>query len=134
MRQIPVLPGLAFLAAAGGWMVLVRWYIITGLPSYTWQPNVGTVLAALRDVRSLASIVGTALVVVPLAIVGWRVAPARLRPLASLLLLMALPQLYAALSVRVEGRLIWGLYPFLVPFAVCVGLRGRRQPSPSPSP
>lgn len=132
-RRIAVLPGLAFLAAAGGWMVLVRWYIITGLPSYTWQPNVGTVLAALRDVRSLASIAGTAFLVVPLAIVGWRFAPTRLRPLASLLLLMALPQLYAALSVRVEGRLVWGLYPFLVPLAVCIGLRGRRQPSPSPN-
>lgn len=134
MRQIPVLPGLAFLAAAGGWMVLVRWHLITGLPSYTWQPNFGTVLAALRDVRSLASIAGTAFLVVPLAIVGWRAAPPRLRPLAGLLLLMALPQLYAALSVRVEGRLVWGLYPFLVPFAVCVGLaRGgvpRLQPQP----
>ncbi|MDY0977478.1 hypothetical protein SOM61_21165 [Massilia sp. CFBP9012] len=127
-RRIAVLPGLAFLAAAGGWMVLVRWYIITGLPGYTWQPNFGTVLAALRDVRSLASIAGTAFLVVPLAFVGWRSAPPQLRPLAGLLLLMALPQLYAALSVRVEGRLVWGLYPFLVPFAVCVGLRDRTRP------
>lgn len=127
-RQISVLPGLAFIAAAGGWMVLVRWHLITGLPSYTWQPNIGTVWAALRDVRSLASIAGTAVLVVPLAIAGWRHAPPPLRPLAGLLLLMALPQLYAALSVRVEGRLVWGLYPFLVPFAVCVGLgRGRSQ-------
>ena len=122
-RQIALLPGLGFLAAAGGWMVLVRWHLITGLPSYTWQPNFETVMAALRDVRSLASIAGTALIVVPLAIVGWRRAPAQLRPLAGLLLLMVLPQLYAALSVRVEGRLIWGLYPFLVPFAVCVGFK-----------
>ncbi len=127
-RRIAVLPGLAFLAAAGGWMVLVRWHIITGLLSYTWQPNLGTVLAALRDVRSLASIAGTAFLVVPLAIAGWRFAPAPLRPLASLLLLMALPQLYAALSVRVEGRLVWGLYPFLVPFAVCAGLREKGRP------
>lgn len=124
-RQIAVLPGLTFLAAAGAWMVLVRWHLIAGLPSYTWRPNVATVMAALRDYRSLASIAGAAFLVVPLAIVGWRRAPALLRPLAGLLLLMALPQLYAALSVRVEGRLIWGLYPFLVPFAVCAGLARR---------
>ena len=127
-RRIAVLPGLGFLAAAGGWMVLVRWHIITGLPGYTWQPNLGTVMAALRDTRSLISIAGTAFLVVPLALVGWRPAPPQLLPLGGLLLLMALPQLYAALSVRVEGRLIWGLYPFLVPLAVCVGLRDRARP------
>ena len=128
LRRIPVLPGLLFLGAAGGWIVLVRWVLITGLVSYTWIPGWGTVLAALRDVRSLVSIAGTALLVVPLAILGWRAAPPTLRPLASLLVLMALPQLYAAFSVRVEGRLVWGLYPFLVPFAVCVGLGRRRAP------
>jgi len=122
MRQIPLLPGLAVLAAAGGWMIVVRWWLITGLPSYTWQPNWGTLQAALRDTRSLLSLAATAIIVVPLALLGWRVAPPQLRPLASLLVLMALPQLYAALSVRVEGRLIWGLYPFLIPFAVCAGL------------
>jgi len=121
-RQIALLPGLAFLAAAGGWMIVVRWWLITGLPGYTWTPNWGTVHAALHDTRSLLSLAGTAIVVVPLALLGWRVAPQPLRPLASLLLLMALPQIYAAFSVRVEGRLIWGLYPFLIPFAVSVGL------------
>lgn len=122
MRQIPLLPGLALLASAGGWMIVVRWFLITGLPAYTWAPNWGTLVAALNDVRSLLSIAGAAIIVVPLAIVGWRFAPRQLKPLAGLLALMALPQLYAALSVRVEGRLIWGLYPFLIPFAVCVGL------------
>jgi hypothetical protein len=52
---------------------------------------------------------------------GWRQAPPSLRPLGSLLFLMALPPLYAALSVRVEGRIVWGLYPFLIPFAVAYG-------------
>lgn len=121
MRQIPLLPGLALLAAAGGWLIAVRWWIITGLPSYTWSPNVGTLRNAIHDTRSLISIAGAAIVVVPLAVLGWRAAPRSLRPLASLLVLMALPQLYALLSVRIEGRLIWSLYPFLVPFAVCVG-------------
>jgi hypothetical protein len=129
-RRIAVLPGLAFVAAAAGWLVAVRWWLVAGLPSYTWVPSWDRVHAALGDVHSLASIAATACVVVPLAVVGWRAAPPRLRPLASLLFLMALPQCYAALSVRVEGRLIWGLYPFLVPFAVCVGLP-RRTPSHS---
>jgi hypothetical protein len=35
---------------------------------------------------------------------------------------MALPPLYAALCVRVEGRIVWGLYPFLIPFAAAYGL------------
>lgn len=127
-RRIAVLPGLALVAGAAGWLVAVRWWLIAGLPSYTWVPSWDRVHAAMRDVHSLASLAATACVVVPLAFVGWRAAPPRLRPLASLLLLMALPQCYAALSVRVEGRLIWGLYPFLVPFAVCTGLP-RRTPS-----
>ena len=123
MRCIPILPGLAFLAAAGGWIVSVRWWLIPGLPGYTWEPSWWTVNHALRDVRSLASIAGTALIVVPLAALGWRAAPRALRPFASLLFLMALPPLYAALCVRVDGRVVWGLYPFLVPFAACVGVK-----------
>jgi hypothetical protein len=35
--------------------------------------------------------------------------------------------LYAALSVRVEGRIIWGLYPFLIPFAVALGMPRRAE-------
>lgn len=126
MRRIAFLPGLAFLAAAGAWIVALRWLLITGLPGYTWAPSWWTVVHALQDVRSLLSIGGTAILVVPLAIRGWRSAPAVLRPLASLLFLMALPPLYAALCVRVDGRAVWGLYPFLVPFAVCAGLQVRQ--------
>ncbi|MTV37522.1 hypothetical protein [Duganella radicis] len=137
MRRIAVLPGLAALAAAGAWMVAVRWWLIPGLPSYVWAPSIHTVITALQDVRSLASLATAVGVVLPLALLGMRgtgsttaapapgtasvaaahAAGAMLRPLKSLLLLMALPPLYAALCVRVDGRAIWGLYPMLVPFA-----------------
>ncbi len=123
MRRIAFVPGLAFLAAAGAWIVALRWFLITGLPGYTWSPNWWTVMHALRDVPSLLSIGGSAFLVVPLAIWGWRSAPAVLRPLAGLLILMALPPLYAALCVRVDGRAVWGLYPFIVPFAICAGMK-----------
>lgn len=127
-RRVALVPGLALLGAAGAWIVAVRWWLITGLPPYTWEPSWWTVTQALRDVRSLLSILGAACIVVPLALVGWRAAPPALRPLAGLAALMALPTLYAALSVRVEGRIVWALYPFLVPLAVCAGLP-RRQTS-----
>ncbi len=123
MRRIAILPGLAFLAAAGAWIVAVRWWLITGLPGYTWAPRWEQVLHALQDWRSLATIAGSAFLVVPLALLGWRAAPRALRPFASLLLLMALPPLYAALCVRVDGRAVWGLYPFLVPFAACAWMQ-----------
>ncbi|SFC22829.1 hypothetical protein [Massilia yuzhufengensis] len=123
MRRIGILPGLAFLAAAGAWIVSVRWFTITGLPGYTWAPSWWTVRHALGDVRSLLSIAGSACIIVPLAVLGWRSAPPALRPFATLLALMALPPLYAALCVRVDGRAVWGLYPFLVPFAACARLR-----------
>ena len=122
MRRIAILPGLAVLAAAGAWILAVRWWLVTGLPGYTWAPHWGQVLHALQDLPSLASIAGSAFVVLPLALLGWRAAPPALRPFAGLLALMALPPLYAALCVRVDGRAVWGLYPFLVPFAACVGL------------
>jgi hypothetical protein len=116
-RQIAPLPGLAALAAAGAWLVAVRWWLIPGLPSYVWEPSLWTVRHALHDVPSLLSIAGSAGLIVPLAIAGWRRAPAVFSPLKGLLLLMALPPLYAALCVRIDGRIVWGLYPFLIPFA-----------------
>lgn len=122
MRRIAILPGLAFLAAAGAWIVAVRWWLITGLPAYAWTPAWRQLVHALQDWRSLATIAGSAVLVVPLAVLGWRAAPHALRPFASLLVLMALPPLYALLCVRVDGRAVWGLYPFLVPFAACIGL------------
>lgn len=133
MRRIAILPGLAALAAAGAWMVAVRWWLIPGLPSYVWAPSVHTVVTALRDVRSLASLATAVGVVVPLALLGMRGAAAAsaaaLRPLKTLLLLMLLPPLYAALCVRVDGRAIWGLYPMLIPFAALwLTNRGKSAP------
>jgi len=126
-RRIAILPGLGALALAGMWIVAVRWWLVTGLPGYTWAPGWRQVARALGDWRSLISIAGSAALVVPLAAIGWRSAPpalrTTLRPFSGLLFLMALPPLYAALCVRVDGRAVWGLYPFLVPFAACAGLR-----------
>jgi hypothetical protein len=116
-RRIAPAGGLAALAAAGAWLVAVRFWLVTGLPAYTWEPSWWTVRHALHDVRSIASILGSCLPIVPLAVLGWRQAPAPLKPFRSLLVLMALPPMYAALCVRVEGRIVWGLYPFLIPFA-----------------
>ena len=128
MRRIAILPGLAVLGVAGAWIVAVRWWLVTGLPGYTWVPRWEQLLHALQDWRSLLTIAGSACLLVPLAIAGWRAAPRALRPFASLLVLMALPPLYAALCVRVDGRAVWGLYPFLVPFAACAWLhRGQRH-------
>jgi hypothetical protein len=130
-RQIGAGAGLLALSAAGGWMLAVRWWIITGLPAYKWTPSWGTVMHALADVRSLASIALAAGLVLPLALLGMRKAPPQLRPLKGLLLVMALPPLYAALCVRVEGRIIWGLYPMLIPFAVTAAMPwlARRGPA-----
>ncbi|MBY0555997.1 MAG: hypothetical protein K2P77_02190 [Burkholderiaceae bacterium] len=111
---------LALLALAGAvaWMLAVRWYVIVGLPSYTWVPSMWMVGHALTDWRSLLSLALAACLLLPLAIAGWKRAPQGSTPLKSLLLLMALPPLYAALCVRVDGRAIWGLYPFLIPLAL----------------
>jgi len=127
-RRIAIGPGLAALAAAGVWILAVRWYLIAGLPGYLWRPSVHTVLHALADQRSLLSLATGAGVVLPLALAGMRRADARLRPFYGLLVLMALPPLYAALCVRIDGRAIWGLYPFLIPFAASVVLvRGENR-------
>lgn len=117
-RRIAILPGCIAVLAAAGWLVYVRWHLFDGLPRYVWVPSIDTLWAALHDARSILSIASAAIVVGVLALLGWRKAPASLAPLKTVLLLMALPPLYAALSVRVDGRAIWGLYPFLIPFAV----------------
>lgn len=117
-RRVPILPGLAVLVAAAGWLLFVRWHLFSGLPRYVWLPSMGTVWAALHDVRALLSVASAAVIVIPLAAFGMRNSPAELTPLKSLLVLMVLPPLYAALSVRIDGRAIWSLYPFLIPFAV----------------
>ncbi|GAB3460953.1 hypothetical protein GCM10027321_21070 [Massilia terrae] len=121
--RVSLRAGFAALAAAALWLLAVRWWIIGGLPSYTWRPNWWTVRHALQDIPSLLSMAGCAGVVLPLGLFGlWR-APAQLKPLAGLMLLMTLPLLYAAMSVRIDGRAIWGLYPFLIPLAATVAIR-----------
>ena len=75
----------------------------------------------MRNPRTLASLATAAGIVVPLALLAWRGMPAQLKPLRSLLLLLILPPLYAALSVRIDGRAIWSPYPMLVPIAVSIG-------------
>lgn len=123
--RVSLRAGLAALATAALWLVAVRWWIIGGLPSYTWRPNWWTVRHALQDIPSLLSMAGCAGLVLPLGLLGLRAAPAQLKPLAGLMVLMALPSLYAALSVRIDGRAIWGLYPFLIPLAATVAMRPR---------
>ena len=122
MRRIAILPGLAALGIAGCWILAVRWWLLPGLPSYIWAPSINTVITALHDVKSLASLAAGVGIVLPLALLGLRRAAPALQPLKSLLLLMVLPPLYAALCVRVDGRAIWGLYPMLIPFACTSGL------------
>jgi hypothetical protein len=123
--RVTLARGLMLVAACGLWLVTVRWYLVPGLPPYRWTPSVARIVEALHDVRSLATIAATSVVVVPLALLGMRRAPVNLKPLRTLLLFMALPPLYAMLSVRIDGRVVWGLYPFLVPFAVAWLLRTR---------
>ena len=132
-RQIGWRAGLLALAAAAAWILAVRWWIIGGLPSYTWVPSLASVMAALRDERAMASVALGAGLVLPLALLGLRHAPPQLQPFKRLLLLLALPPLYAALSVRVDGRAIWSLYPMLIPFAVHACLPWlERGAAPSP--
>lgn len=120
-RRVSPLRGALMLAAAGAWMVFVRWYLIPGLPSYTWTPSFAQLLNAFHDTKSLASIVATMGLVVPLAAIAWKSAPPSIAALKSLVLLLALPSLYAMLCVRIDGRAVWGLYPALIPIA-CVAL------------
>lgn len=119
LSALPAWAAPAALALAAGWLLAVRWWLVGGLPSYVWAPSLHTVLAALADQRSLASLLSASILVLPLAAMGWRHVPSALKPVRSLLLLMALPPLYAALCVRVEGRAVWSLYPFLLPLAAC---------------
>lgn len=116
MRQAPVRHTLFGLLVAGLWMMLVRWTIMSGLPAYAWVPHGAQVVAALHDYRSLASIIGAAGIVVPLFLIGLRKG-ANSNTDIVLLMLMALPPLYAALCVRVDGRAVWDLYPFMIPVA-----------------
>ncbi|MRV71323.1 hypothetical protein GJ700_06265 [Duganella sp. FT92W] len=128
-RQVGWRAGLLALALAGAWLLAVRWWFVAGLPSYVWKPSVAQLMHALSgDWRSLVSLALCAGVVLPMALAGLLRAPRQLQPLKSLLALMILPPLYAALSVRIEGRVIWGLYPMLIPFAIAATVPRFLQP------
>lgn len=124
-RRVGIVPGILAIAAAACWLVFVRWSLFPGLPSYLWVASLDTVRSAMHDTRGLLSLASAAVIIIPLAALGWRHVPLSLSPLKSLLLLMVLPPVYAALSVRVEGRAIWSLYPFLIPFAVYAKMPNR---------
>jgi hypothetical protein len=83
-----------------------------------------------RDTRSLLSMAAAASLVLPLALYACRRPLPGTAKLRGLVLLLALPPLYAALSVRVDGRIIWSLYPMLLPLAASVGMR--RAPAALP--
>ncbi len=121
--RVSLRAGIAALAVAVLWLFAVRWWIIGGLPSYTWRPNWWTVRHALQDIPSLLSLAACAGIVLPLGLAGLGGAPARLKPLGWLMVLMVLPSLYAALSVRIDGRAVWGLYPFLIPLAATFAMK-----------
>jgi hypothetical protein len=134
MGRVGIVRGGIAIALAALWLVAVRWWLFPGLPSYIWAPNLGTVIAALHDTRSLLSLLGAGIVVIPLAVLGWKHVPRDVAPLKGIMWMMAVPPLYAALSVRIEGRAIWSLYPFLIPIAVFARLPGgdapgRRRPA-----
>jgi hypothetical protein len=122
--RVGVLRGGIVFAIAVIWLIVVRWWAFPGLPSYVWTPNIGTIISALRDQRSLLSLFSAGILIMPLAFFGWKFVPEKIKPLKGILIMMAMPPLYAALSVRVEGRAIWSLYPFLIPIAVHARLPG----------
>jgi hypothetical protein len=133
-RRVAVNHGLAALAAAAAWLAAVRGAVVPGLAHDAWLPGVGTLGARLGDTRGLLMLAGCAGVVLPLALAGIRRAPPRIGALRSLLALMALPALYGALDLSVDGTGVWALYPFLVPFAVSLGLPRRATTVPDVRP
>lgn len=122
--------GWAAVAAAGAWLIVVREWVAPGLPGATWLPGVDETLNLLTDWRGLLALVACAGFALPLALKGMRDAPPRLAPLRGLLKLMAVPVLVALFSVPVQGCIVWSLYPFLIPFAVAIGLPQRVEVRP----
>ena len=112
--------GLAALALALLGLAGVHWVVGAPAPGWHFETRYLTGLAA--DWRALVSLAACAGFVLPLALAGLRHAPARIRPLRSLLALMALPAVYAVLCAPADGRIVWDLYPFMLPFAVAFGM------------
>ena len=112
--------GLALLAAAILGLAGVHWLV--GAPAPGWHFETRYLTGLTADWRALVSLAACAGFVLPLALAGLRDAPARIRSLRSLLVLMLLPGMQAALSGHADGRIVWDLYPFMLPFAVAFGM------------
>lgn len=121
--------GTVAVVAALAWLAAVRWWIEAGVPGAGW-PDAAAIAARFGDWKGWLSLLGCAGIVVPLALAGLRRAPPRIDELKQLLLLMLVPTLLAAVFVRIDGRLAWGLYPFLLPFAVAVGMPRHAEHQP----
>lgn len=115
----------AALAAAAAWIAgLHLWLAPAPLEAAAapWRADGANLQALLTDWPGMLSLAACAGFVLPLAAAGLRDAPERLRPLRSLLALMLVPAAYAALCTGADGRIVWNLYPFLLPYAVALGL------------
>jgi len=108
----------AALAAAMAYIVMLHVWMVPATPEALPAPE----HASLVGWDHLLSLGACAGFVLPLALAGLRDAPDRIRPLRSLLVLMLLPGLQALVTGHGDGRIVWDLYPFLLPFAVALGM------------
>jgi len=108
----------AALAAAMAYIVMLHVWMVPATPEALPAPEHAS-LAGWGHLLSLGACAGF---VLPLALAGLRDAPDRIRPLRSLLVLMLLPGLQALVTGHGDGRIVWDLYPFLLPFAVALGM------------
>lgn len=104
-------------------LIAIRWHF-DRIPSYFWWPSLAAIQENVHDPSTRLSLVAGAGAVIPFAIVGmlkfvrqpdWI---PELRLMGWLLCVAAAAPIYAYLCVRVEGRAVWSLYPFLIPFAI----------------
>jgi hypothetical protein len=105
----------AALAVAIGSIVALQVWLAPGTPEIV----AGPARSGLNQMLSLGACAGF---VLPLALAGLPDAPDRIRSLRSLLVLMLLPGLQAAVTGQADGRIVWDLTPFLLPFAVALGM------------
>jgi len=108
----------AALAVAIGSIVVLQVWLAPG----TLEIVAGPERAGLAKLDQLLSLGACAGFVLPLALAGLRDAPEHIRSLRSLLVLMLLPGLHAAVTGQADGRIVWDLTPFLLPFAVALGM------------
>ena len=110
------------LGAAIGWVAALHLWMTPAAAAAFPGSLLAPEHAGLADWDHLLSLGACAGFVLPLALAGLRDAPARIRPLRGLLVPMVLPGLHAALGGHADGRVVWDLYPFLLPFAVALGM------------